>query len=154
MTVTVTISSAVKLTKRLSRQMKYSFTKFNPVCLPQIRSAIVIQPKSISKLKLPRPTNKWSPIILALPLLPRKCCSVTLESNCVLPCNLGVQKNSVFKGILVAQSHRCRNKCLVHSKQSHRRKRNREPSISSFVLSEKEKKTFKNYFKTKGSKVF
>ena len=76
----------------------------------------------------PRQTKRSPIIILALPLLLRKCCSVPLES--VLPCNLGAQKNRVFKGMLVAQSreHRCRNKCFVHSRQSHRRKRNRGPS--------------------------
>ena len=116
----------------LSRLTKWStvLLKFNPVCSPQIRSAIIIQPNAMPKLKLPRLT-KWSPIIiLALPLLLRKCCSVPLESEYVFPCNLGVQKNRVFKGMLVAQSreHRCRKKCFVHSKQSHRRKRNREPS--------------------------
>lgn len=104
--------------------------KFNPVCSPQIRSTIIIQPNAKPKLKLPRLT-KWSPIIiLALPLLLRRCCSLPSKSECVLPRNLGVQKNRVFKDMLVAHSreHRCRNKCFVHSKQSHRRKRNREPS--------------------------
>ena len=115
--------------------MEYSFPKFDPVWSPQmseIRSAklVIIQPNAVPKQKLSRLT-KWSPIIiLALPLLLRKYCSVPLESKCVLPCNLSAQKNRVFKGMLVAQSreHRCRNACFVHSKQSHRRKRNREPS--------------------------
>lgn len=104
--------------------------KFDSVWSPQIRSAKIIQPNAMPKLKLPRLT-KWSPIIiLALPLLLRKCCSVPLESECVFPCNLGTHKKRVFKGMLVSQfrEHRCRNKCFVHSKQSHRRKRNREPS--------------------------
>lgn len=116
----------------LSRLTKWStvLPKFNPVCSPQIRSTIIIQPNVKPKLKLPRLT-KWSPIIiLALPLLLRKCCSIPSKSECVLPRNLGIQKNRVFKGMLVAQSreHHCRNKCFVHFKQSHRRKRNREPS--------------------------
>ena len=115
--------------------MEYSFPKFDPVWSPQmseIRSAklVIIQPNAVPKQKLSR-LKKWSPIIiLALPLLLRKYRSVPLESKCVLPCNLSAQKNRVFKGMLVAQSreHRCRNACFVHSKQSHRRKRNREPS--------------------------
>ena len=116
----------------LSRLTKWStvLRKFNPVCSPQIRSAIIIQPNAMPKLKLPRQT-KWSPIIiLALPLLLRKCCSVPSESECVHQCNLDAQKNRVFKFMLVVQSreHRCRNKCFVHSRQSHRRKRKREPS--------------------------
>ena len=119
-------------TVELSRRTKWStvLPKFNPVCSPQIRSAIIIQPNAMPKLKLPRLTKCSPIIILALRLLLRKCCSVPLECECVLPCNLGSQKNRVFKGMLVAQSreHCCRNKCFVHSKQSYRRKRNREPS--------------------------
>ena len=121
----------------LSRVTKWStvFPKFEPVWSPQmseIRSAklVIIQPNAVPKQKLSRLT-KWSPIIiLALPLLLRKYCSVPLESKCVLPCYLSAQKNRVFKGMLVAQSreNRCRNVCFVHSKQSHRRKRNKEPS--------------------------
>ena len=121
----------------LSRVTKWStvFPKFDSVWSPQMsefRSAklVIIQPNAVPKQKLSRLT-KWSPIIiLALPLLLRKYRSVPLESKCVLPCNLSAQKNRVFKGMLVAQSreHRCRNACFVHSKQSHRRKRNREPS--------------------------
>ena len=99
--------------------------------MSEIRSAklVIIQPNAVPKQKLSQLT-KWSPIIiLALPLLLRKYCSVPLESKCVLPCNLSAQKNRVFKGMLVAQSreHHCRNVCFVHSKQSHCRKRNREP---------------------------
>ena len=121
----------------LSRVTKWStvFPKFDSVWSPKMsefRSAklVIIQPNAVPKQKLLRLT-KWSPIIiLALPLLLRKYSSVPLESKCVLPCNLSAQKNRVFKGMLVAQSreHRCRNACFVHSKQSHRRKRNREPS--------------------------
>ena len=117
----------------LTRLTKWSkvLSKFNPVCTPEISSAIIIiQPNAMPKLKLPRLTE-WRPIIiLALPLLLSKCCSIPSKSECVLPCNLGAQKNRVFKGMLVAQSreHRCRNKCFAHSKQSYRRNRNREPS--------------------------
>ena len=117
----------------LSRLIKWStvLPKFNSVCSPQMRSAIIIQPNAMPKLKLPRLTIKWSPIMIsALPLLPTRCCSVPLESKSVLPCNLGARKNRVFKDMLVTQSreHLCRKKCFVHSKQSHRRKRDREPS--------------------------
>ena len=70
-------------------------------------------------------------LILALPLLPRKCCSVTLKSECVLPCKFRrPEEQSILRhvGCSVYREHRCRNKCFVQSKQSHRRKRNREPS--------------------------
>ena len=102
----------------LSRVTKWStvFPKFDSVWSPQMsefRSAklVIIQPNAVPKQKLSWLT-KWSPIIiLALPLLLRKYCSVPLESKCVLPCNLSAQKNRVFKGMLVAQSreHRCSN---------------------------------------------
>ena len=96
--------------------MEYSFPKFDPVWSPQmseIRSAklVIIQPNAVPKQKLSRLTKRSPIIILALPLLLRKYCSVPLESKCLLPCNLSAQKNRVFKGMLVAQSreHRCSN---------------------------------------------
>ena len=143
----------------LTRLTKWStvLPKFNPVCSPEIISAIIIQLNA--KPKLPRLTiTNWSPtIILALPLLLRKCCSIPSKSECVLPCNLGTEKNRVFKRMLVGQSreHHCRNKCFVHSQQSHRRNRNREPSripkrkLVRLYCQRKKRKHLKILFKQK-----
>lgn len=104
---------------------------FDPVWSPLIKSARIIQTIAEPKLELSRLT-KWSPVIfLALPVLPRKFCSAPLESEFVLPFNYAAQKKRVFESMLVAQptkEYRCRSMCFVHSKQSHRRKRDREPS--------------------------
>ena len=136
--------------------------KFKPVCSPQIRSATIIQPNAMPKLKLPRLTRVQLLIILALPLLPRKCCSVTLESECVLPCNFRRPEEQSIKrhvGCSVYREHRCGNKCFVQSKQSHRRKRNREPfripkrKLVRLYCQSKKRKHLK-LFLTKGSKVF